>query len=436
MSELRPRSESQGSGELRSRSRGAASKPGIARHGRLPKRSPVGAIFGFIAAALAVVLVSGASIGAVAFNALYSKADVVEIIGETDGPPPQIGAIEGGFNILIVGSDRCEDEECLEGERGSSELNDVNLLLHVSQDQTNAVAISFPRDMVVGIPECPWTDGDGTKAYSTEPINVAMYYGGLNCVAMTVTELTGLPIQFAGVITFNGVIAMADAIGGVEVCVDAPVYDPYTGLDLPTAGQHTLDGWMALAFLRSRHGVGDGSDLTRISSQQVYLSSLVRKLQADGTLDNPSVLYELATAALSNMSLSSNLADVPTMVSIALALKDIPLERVTFVQYPGSTGGTGVYAGKVRPNLSLGDEMMALVRADQPFLLAEAGDGAGSEEVAPPVTTPVKKPIDLTNPDPVATEEPTAPVDNTGLPVLSGIRGQTAANSTCSISNE
>ena len=51
--------------------------------------------------------------------------------------------------------------------------------------------------------------------------------------------------------------------------------------------------------------------------------------------------------------------------------------------------------------------------------------------------TTVKKPIDLTNPDP----EPTAtaapvPVDNTGLPELTGIRGQTAADYTCSISNE
>ena len=437
MSELRPRSELRGSGELRPRSGGAAKLPGIARHGRLRKRSPLGAILGLIAASLAVILVSAGSIAAVAFNALYSKTEIVELIGETDGPPPQIGAIEGGFNILIVGSDQCEAAMGNCEDRGSAVLNDVNILLHVSQDQTNAVAISFPRDMVVGIPECPWSDGEGTKAYSTEPINTAMYYGGLNCVAMTVSELTGLPIQFAGVITFAGVIGMSNAVGGVDVCVDAPIYDPYTGLNLATAGTHTLRGADALAFLRSRHGVGDGSDLTRISSQQVYLSSLVRKLQADGTLGNPSVLYNLASAALSNMTLSSNLADVPTMVSIALALKDIPLERISFVQYPGSTGGTGIYAGKVRPNLALGDAMMELVRADQPFVLSQAGDGSGSQEVEPPPVTTVKKPIDRTNPDP----EPTAtaapvPVDNTGLPELSGIRGQTAADYTCSISNE
>ena len=129
----------------------------------------------------------------------------------------------------------------------------------------------------------------------------------------------------------------------------------YTGINLPEAGTYNLQGWSALAFLRSRHGVGDGSDLTRISSQQVYLSSLVRTLKSSDTLSDYKKLYNLADAAITNMQLSNSLADVPTMVSIALALKDIPLERVQFVQYPGGTGGTGVYAGKVQPNEYLGE---------------------------------------------------------------------------------
>jgi LCP family protein required for cell wall assembly len=299
------------------------------------------------------------------------------------------------------------------------------MLLHVSQDQTNAVAISFPRDMVVGIPECTWDDGSGdVKGYSTEPLNTALYYGGLPCVALTIENLTGLTIQFAGMITFQGVIAMSDAIGGVDVCVNGPVIDSDTGINLPAAGNYTLQGFDALAFLRTRGGVGDGSDLTRISSQQVFLSSLVRKLKSSDTLGDFKKVYNLANAALSNMTLSSSLANAPTMVSIALALKDIPLERVTFVQYPGTTGNTeGVYAGKVKPNQVLGDEMMQYILADQPFTLAEAGDGEGSE----------------LNPNaaPLPTAESTAPpVDNSSLPVLDGVRGQTAADQTCSIANE
>jgi LCP family protein required for cell wall assembly len=425
MSELQPQPEFRSRSELRTREGAAPKIPGIARHGRLRKANPWPSILKFTAAALAVVLVSGASVGAIAFNSLDSQRETVTLLGDTQGPPPQIGAIEGGFNILIVGSDTRAGQGGIGGDEDeeTSVLNDVNILLHVSQDQTNATVISFPRDMVVGIPECPDEEGD-TKGYSTEPLNVALYYGGLPCVVLTLQELTGLPIQFAGMISFQGVIAMSDAIGGVDVCVDGPVIDPYSGIALPEAGPYNLAGAEALAFLRSRHGVGDGSDLTRISSQQVYLSSLVRTLKSSDTLGDYKKLYDLANAAIGSMVLSSSLADVPTLVSVALALKDIPTERVTFVQYPGRTGGEGIYAGKVQPNESKAAELMAIVAADQPFLLAEVGDGQGSQLDPNAPAAPA--------PDPSSTA---VPVDNTGLPVVEGVRGQTAADYTCSISN-
>ncbi len=420
MSELEPRSDLRPRSELRTRASAPVPK-GIARHGRLRKAGPVGTILAFVGAALVVLLVSGASVGAIAFNSLYSKKTTVAIYGETEGPPPQIGAIQGGFNILIVGSDTRAGQGGIGGTLADDQaaLNDVTMLIHVSQDQKSAVALSIPRDMVVGIPECVGTDGY-KKGYSTEALNTALYYGGLSCVVQTVSLLTGLPIQFAGMITFQGVIQMTSAIGGVDVCITAPMVDPATGINLPAAGNYTISGDVALAFLRSRHGVGDGSDLTRISSQQSYLSSLVRKLKSSDTLSDYKKLYGLANGALSNMTLSNSLAQVPTMVSIALALKNIPLERVTFVQYPGSTGNTeGVYAGKVKPNTYVGDKMIALIAADQPFVLDAAGDGQGTK----------------VNPNaPVATADPTAPpVSNAGLPVLSGVRGQTAADYTCSI---
>ncbi len=428
MSELEPSPELRPRSELRARP-GSSGTKGIARHGRLRKAGPAGTIAKILAATLAVVLVAGASVGAIAFNSLYSKKTSVALVGETEGPPPQIGAIQGGFNILIAGSDTRAGQGGVGGTTAddSAQLNDVNILLHVSQDQTNAVAISIPRDMVVGIPECPWADGSGdTKGYSTEPINVALYYGGLPCIVLTVHELTGLPIQFAGLITFQGVIDLSNAIGGVDVCITAPMIDPYTGINLPAAGTYNLKGDQALAFLRSRHGVGDGSDLTRISSQQVYMSSLVRKMKSANTLGNYKTLYDLADAALKNMTLSNSLSNVPTMISIALALKKIPMERVTFVQYPGTTGNTvAPYTGKVKPNKELGDKLMALVAADQPFTLDSAGDGQGS-------TADTSAPTDPSTPIPGVTSTE-APVSNAGLPVLSGIRGQTAADRTCSI---
>ncbi len=422
MSELTPGSELRPRSELRTRS-SAASLPGIARHGRLRKSSPVATIFKLLAAALAVVLVSGVSIGALAVTSLASKATVVDIPSTQadDAPLPEVGAIEGGFNVLIAGSDTRVGQGGIGGaDDDSGELNDVTMLLHVSEDQTNAVAISFPRDLVVTIPDCTNEDGY-TKPYSTEPINVALSYGGLGCVAQTVTELTGLPVQYAGLITFTGVINMADAIGGVDICVDGPMIDSQTGINLPEAGTYNLGGVDALAFLRSRASVGDGSDLTRISSQQVYLSSLVRKLKSQDTLGDFSKVYALANAALSNLTVSSSLNSANTMVSIALALKNVPLEAVTFVQYPGTTGATeGVYAGKVKPNDYLADPMMQYIRDDQPFNLASVGDDRGST-VDPNA--------------PVATETPVDPDTTTDETPVVDVSGQRADQYTCTVTN-
>ena len=168
---------------LRDRSSRSTRNAGIARHGRLRRPKPLIALLKFVGAALVVVLVSGASVAAITawrLNATLQDNAVV-LLGETEGPPPKIGAIEGGFNILIVGTDTREGQYGIGGtvEDADGELNDVNILLHVSQDQTNAVAVSFPRDLVVGIPECVDEEGD-TKGYSTEPINVGLYYGGLS----------------------------------------------------------------------------------------------------------------------------------------------------------------------------------------------------------------------------------------------------------------
>jgi LCP family protein required for cell wall assembly len=429
MSELTPNSELRPRSELRTRS-SAATFPGIARHGRLRKASPLGTIARLTAAALAIVLVSGASVGAIAVNSLTSKVTVAAIPQAAGGPLPEVGAIEGGFNILIAGNDTREGQGGIGGttEDASGELNDVTMLLHVSEDQTNAVAISFPRDLIVRIPDC--TDSDGyTKDFSTESINVALSYGGLGCVAQTVTELTGLPIQYAGLITFTGVVGMSDAIGGVDVCVDGPMVDPNTGIDLPEAGTYTLQGLQAVAFLRSRQAVGDGSDLTRISSQQVFLSSLVRKLKSENTLSDFTKVYALANAALSNMTVSPELSSATTMASIALALKNVPLDRVTFVQYPGTTGSTeGLYAGKVKPNEYVADEMMKYILKDEPFLLSAAGDDRGST-LDPNVPVETAPPVDAGSSD-SGTGSATPPA------VIDGLPGQTAAQQTCTITND
>lgn len=389
--------------------------PSVARHGRLRRNNPWLVVLKFVGAAMAVVLVSGAAVGSYAVWKLESNIKTVTIVGETEGPPPELGAYEGGFNLLLVGSDRCEEEGGCKDR--SANLNDVTILLHVSQDQTNAVAVSFPRDLVVPIPSCPQEDGSSSYSMSAQPINVTLFYGGLPCTVLTVSALTGLDIQFAAEVTFSGVAEIASAIGGVTVCTNGPVQDKYSGIDLPSAGEWSLDGWSALAFLRSRHGVGDGSDLGRISNQQVFMSALVRQLKSDGVLNDVGSLYNIATVASQNLTVSNSLKNVNTMVSMAQILKKLPLDRVMFVQYPGVTGKDGVYSGKVAPVPYLAEALFAKIRADEPFTLVEGNTGSGS----------------VVNPNaPIEPQEESTTED---VPVLEGVKGQSAADYTCSNAN-
>lgn len=397
--------------------------PTVARHGQLERRRVLPSLLAFVGAALAVLLVAGASLAAIVVAQLDADIDTFVLPGQENEEPVSIGAFKGGFNILIVGSDVCEDGSGCNG-RGSAELNDFTMLLHVSEDQTNAVGVSFPRDLVVPVPACPKADGSGDySAMSARPINETLSYGGLPCTALTVQKLTDVDIQFAGLIKFSGVVAMSDAVGGVPVCVSGPIDDKYSGLQLPEAGTYTLSGNDALAFLRSRHGVGDGGDLTRISSQQVFLSSLLRTIKSNDTLGDPVKVYNLARAATSSMKLSDNFAELDTLASVALALRKIPLEQFTFVQYPGTTEGTGVFAGKVQPVTDEAEKLFAKIRADEPFTLAAAGDGEGA--VADP-NAPVA-------PAPTVTADPDATV--APPPEVLNLRGQTAADSTCSVAN-
>lgn len=370
-----------------------------------------------VGAALAVVLVSGVAVAGITVQQLESSINSVALVGEEDGPAPAIGSFEGGFNVLIVGSDECEAEGGCRDRQGV--LNDVNILVHVSQDQTNATAISFPRDLVIPIPSCPRADGKGnTAAMSAQPINVALYYGGLPCVVLAVEKLTELDIPFAAMITFTGVVNMSTAVGGVTVCTTGPMIDRLSGINLPSAGDWVLEGHDALAFLRSRHGVGDGSDLGRISSQQVFMSALVRKVTADGVLDDPATLYRIATSATQTMTLSNSMRNVSTLVSMASVFRNMDLERITFVQYPSTTGVGGVYEGKVAPVESVARALMEKIRADEPF--AADSTGRGSVE-NPTAEVPV---------DPEAPVDPDAPVD-AGPEVIPGLLGQSAAQNTC-----
>jgi LCP family protein required for cell wall assembly len=277
---------------------------------------------------------------------------------------------------------------------------------------------------------------------SAQMINASYMYGGLNCTVLTVEQLTGEQIHFAASIRWTGVINMSDAIGGVDVCVAGDVSDKHTGLNL-TAGNHTLVGVEALQFLRIRHGIGDGSDLGRISNQQQFMSSMVRKLQSDAVLADPGRLFNLATTAISQVQqgqlvLSSGLTNPTLMVQIAMAVKDVPYEDIVFVQYP-TRYASGDGASRVMPVKDAADALFAALAANQPLTLTgDASQGYGVEVTGEAVQPPPAAPAEGSGETPAAEapttgETPAAPVAEERVALPSDIAGQTAAQTTCTL---
>lgn len=399
----------------------------VARHGALTSPHPLSMLLKVIGIALAVVLVSGASVAAYAAIDLTTgfADDAVELEGQ-DVLPPDIGAIEGGVNLLLAGTDACEPayadifgDRCT-GADSEGELNDVNMLVNISSAPRRVTVISFPRDLMMPIPSCTREDGSQTGAMSKQPLNSTYSYGGLACVVKTISDLTDLNIQYAAKVTWGGVIEVTNAVGGVEVCLANGIRDKHTGIDWP-AGNRNIAGVEALQFLRTRHGVGNGGDLGRISNQQQYMSRLARKLVSEEVLSNPATLYKLAVTAVDNVTPSQSLTNPMTLVQIALAVKNVPFDEIVFLQYP--VNGDPADPNKVVPNYPAADALWAALASGQPLVLTgEASQGDGVVVVGE---------VPGTEPTPTATDAPVVP----GVELPSAIAGQTAAQETCSNGN-
>jgi len=426
----------------------------FARHGRLPRRRGWTTLASVVASALAVLLVSGTSVAAIAGAQLAAAPHTVPLStdDQSTARTADITAMDGGANILLIGSDtrvgQFDSDEDVEGAR-----NDVTMLVHISQDHQQLTAVSFPRDLMVPVPACsnPQT-GTTYPAAASAQFNTALGNGGVSCVVDTVENLTGLSIPFAGLITFDGVIEMSNALGGVDVCVAQPIDDTYTGLHLD-AGSHELEGSDALAFLRTRHGVGDGSDLARISSQQVFLSALLRKVTSDGTLSDPITLYKLAGAALSNMTLSDGLARTGTIVRLAATLRGMSTANMLFVQYPVVDDPAD--PARVVVDQDAAHALNVALQNDQRTSLADSSTGRASEEeptdadretptTAPSAGNGTSSSTTGTGTGTGATPS-TAPGSGAGgaarttaatpTPLPSTITGQSASEQTCSVGN-
>ncbi|MGO1839012.1 MAG: LCP family protein [Candidatus Microbacterium stercoravium] len=363
----------------------------------------------------AVVVAVIAITAGVAIARLSANVTTVDLGSDGDAPA-NVSDYSGSFDLLLVGSDGRDGQGAQYGEGSDVEgaRNDVTLMLHVNESHDRASVISFPRDLLIDFPDCtdPST-GRVVPGASGVQFNEALDRGGLGCVASAVEALTGTNTHYAAEISFQGVIELSHTVGGVPVCFEGAIDDPLSGLVVPEAGTYDLEGEQALAFLRSRHGVGDGSDLARISSQQVFMSGLVRKLQEDATFTDLVTLYSIADVATKNSTLSTDLADPLTMVSMAKTLADLPLEETTFVTYPYLPSGN-----RVVPDEAAAEQLLGLIETDQPIVLDADHLGRGRSLEESPEDQPTGAP------DEGAETEATVPEN---------VDGQSADERTCVI---
>ena len=351
--------------------------------------------------------------------------DVFSTDGETfDIPTAE--EINGPISVLVIGSDTREGQGSTEYGPVGSSLADVIILFHISADRKNAVALSFPRDLMVSVPSCPDPDGgEPSSPKEFAQINSTLQIGGPACTLLAVQQLTGVTIPYLAMIDFKGVIAMSEAVGGVDVCVAEPISDPKTNLYLD-AGEHTLEGADALAFLRTRYGVGDGSDLSRISNQQVFLTSLARKLKDEGALTNPFSMFRIGTAALENMTLSNSLTNLGVIFGMAREENDVDLDKITFLKLP-VYDLEGEYAGRVAVVPERAQLLFDKIANDEPLIIEKANVGTGAVVAEEPVEEETSAETESAE---AVTESATTSTESEVLPEW--VQGTNASVKTCS----
>jgi hypothetical protein len=124
---------------------------------------------------------------------------------------------------------------------------------------------------------------------------------------------------------------MVNAVGGVPECNTVPINDPKSRLHLK-AGHHILNGRQALAYVRARYTLGNGSDLERIRRQQAFMSSLVSRVKSKEL--NPLALYRFLDAATKSLTIDSQLGGIHGLYDLATSLKSLPPGKVTFFTLP------------------------------------------------------------------------------------------------------
>ena len=294
-------------------------------------------LLAWTAGSLALLLVAVVVAGYATFrhlNANIAQANISGLLGTT--PPDLHPRAE---NIVVIGSDSRQGIAAQYGEGLTTDQSDTLMLIHIPADRKWAEVMSIPRDSWVSIPAC--TMGNGRLSSPTEfKINEAFALGnlygnhtalGAACTIKTIEHDTGIYVDHFIVVNFTGFENMVAALGGVEECSPVPLDAPGSGLDL-SAGRHMLNPTEALAYVRARYGLGDGSDLERIVRQQAFMTSLISRAKSE--LYNPLAMYQFLDAATQSLTIDSQLGGLTGLYDLDQSLRSIQPGKIAFFALP------------------------------------------------------------------------------------------------------
>jgi LCP family protein required for cell wall assembly len=289
-----------------------------------------------VASALTVVATLGSTVAWAGLNGIAGNIPSLPMPAESNRPTkatPTAQTEYEALNILIMGTDTRTGQGNEFGDPGTTASgnghSDTTILLHVSADRSRALAVSIPRDSIVTRPSCK----DGDTGTVTERFNGAFAAGGPACTIRAVETLTNVRVDHFFVVDFKGFQSVVDSVGGVPICLAEAVDDPKSGLKL-SAGPHVLDGQEALAFARARKTLGDGSDISRIDRQQVFLSSLIRQVQSKSLLTDLPTLISVVNSVSKSLTTDSGLGNLEALKNLALSLQGLTPSKVKFLTVP------------------------------------------------------------------------------------------------------
>ncbi|MBH5338863.1 LCP family protein, partial [Streptomyces pactum] len=332
-------------------------------------------------------------LGSAGFGYLYWRLDGnltgIDIDGALGRDRPD-DVDNGSMDILVLGSDSRAGKNRRYGDDQGTSRSDTAMVVHIHRGHRRASVVSIPRDTLVRRPDCTRRGGQDGDVRASEAgkdggevpgerramFNSAYEVGGPACAVKTVESMTGIRMDHYLEVDFSGFRDLVDELGGVELTTTEPIHDRKSHLDLPP-GRHTLDGEQALGLVRTRHGVGDGSDLGRIKLQQAFIRALIDQIKDIGLFSSPKKLYDVADASTKALTTDSDLASVDKLLDLARGLRGIGSDDLHMVTLPVAYDPGD--PNRVRPIEAKAAQVWRALRADRP-VPASATRGSAADD--------------------------------------------------------